>query len=120
LDDEKFAVREQAQRELAKHGPEVEPQLAEAARSGSAEVRARVKRLLEPLRADPPAYPELRQQCRGLEVLAGIEGPMAKETLRRINNAAASQYVARRAKQILNALKSDELKWDERKGRISR
>jgi hypothetical protein len=107
LDDEKFAVREHAQRELAKFGPEIERLLAEAAETSSAEVRARVRRLVEPFHREPPRDPETLRQYRGLDVLDRIGSPAALDLLRRMAQGAAYPQVARRAKQVLQSLPAD-------------
>ena len=108
LDDEKFAVREKAQRELAKFGPEIERLLTKAAETSSAEVRARVRRLVEPFHRDPPRDPETLRQYRGLDVLDRIATPAALDLLRRLAEGDAYPQVARRAKQVLESLAEDE------------
>jgi hypothetical protein len=56
LGSEQYAEREAAGRELAKYGAQALPALRQAARSSDAEVRRRVKELLQAIRtkAEPP------------------------------------------------------------------
>ena len=100
LDDETFTVREEAQRELAGFGPEIEATLSETAQTSSAEVRARVRRLVERFHHDPPRDPETLRQYRGLDVLDRIATPAAVDLLRRVTLGRRRRCRKSRTKEL--------------------
>ncbi len=111
LDDDLFAVRQQATRELAELGSLAEPELKNAQASPpSPEVRVRVEYLLDRLTAPDFTSGELRM-WRALEVLeqiGGLEqfGQPAKDVLRRMAEGAPGHFFTEEAKSGLKRLAS--------------
>jgi RNA polymerase sigma factor (sigma-70 family) len=100
LDHARYAVREQATRDLQAIGPEAFPSLRAAlARTGSAEVRQRLEGLLAGP-ADPPAVGPVR----GIEVLEQIGSPEARDVLRILAARKAESPVRRAAADALHRL----------------
>jgi uncharacterized protein with WD repeat len=84
LDSDMFAEREKASQALAELGPAAEPLLRETAEgTKSAEVRARVQRILSKLEA------ELRCSSRAVEMLEMIGTPQARRLLAELARGAA-------------------------------
>jgi WD40 repeat protein len=99
LDSDDFQIRDKATGELDELGDTVGPALRKViAGQPSAEVRARVNRLLEKLAT--PA-PELLRNLRALEVLEAVGGPEALQVVERIANGAAEARLTRDAKAAL-------------------
>jgi WD40 repeat protein len=107
LDDDNFAVRQSASRELAKAGVAAVPALRAALEAGpSPEVRWRVETLLKTL-ASPPSETmtrELLRTIRAVEVLEEIGTPEAQEVLRAVAQGL-SERPAREAREALERLK---------------
>jgi hypothetical protein len=101
LDADRFAGRERAGRALADLGAAAEPLLREALRaSESAEVRARVKRILDRLAADG------RGSLRAVEMLEMIGGKEAKRALAGLAGGAAGATLTREAAAALRRLEA--------------
>jgi WD40 repeat protein len=102
LDSDDFQVREKAASELEELGGTVGPALRQViAGRPSAEVRARVNRLLEKLAT--PA-PELLRNLRALEALEAVGGAEARQVVERIAKGAAEARLTRDAKAALARL----------------
>jgi hypothetical protein len=99
LDNDKFAIREKAETELASLGKAVEPNLREALQGQpSPEVRHRLNRLLEKLAGKSLPPPQLRG-LRALTVLEQIGSPQAQQLLQ----ASAKSDLGSRLTQEANA-----------------
>jgi WD40 repeat protein len=83
LDDDAFAVREKASRDLAEMGPLAVAALKKAAKSGSLEVRRRAQDLLRKLQGGGIAPDRLRA-FRAVEVLDRIGTPAARVVLKNL------------------------------------
>jgi WD40 repeat protein len=103
LDHDEFAVRERAEAALAKLGPAAGPALRKALEGApSAEMRARVNRLLKGAGVALPSGEELRR-LRALEVLEQVNSPEARRLLEEVARAG-SDRTAREAKAALARL----------------
>jgi hypothetical protein len=103
LDSDRFAVREQAARELEKLGSLAEPDLRRArSESASAEVRRRVGGLLTELGSR--VHPELLRALRSVEVLENIGTAEARRLLQGLAEGDAGNGVAQEAKGSLDRL----------------
>jgi WD40 repeat protein len=101
LDDEDFAVREKATRDLAAAGEAARAALEKAlAESPSAEVRRRAGGLLLRLDEGAPGPEELRR-LRALEALAQIGTPEARQVVERLAKGAPSSKTTQEAKALL-------------------
>jgi WD40 repeat protein len=104
LDDDAFAVREKASQELARIGEPAVPTLQKALEDPpSAEVRARVKRLLAGLRGKAGQEEALRR-ARAVEVLEHIGNADARRILQELSRGAADAALTREAKAALARL----------------
>jgi hypothetical protein len=104
LDADDFATREAAQKELAKLGEMVEPQLRDAAKSASPERRRRADELLIALsRRDNPG--RLRA-LRAVEVLEHIDTPAGRDVLKSLAGGVPSARLTRDAKAALARLQA--------------
>jgi WD40 repeat protein len=104
LNDNRFAVREKAYRELEKLGGRAEEPLRSAlAGSLSAEARQRVQRLLDACRR-PTLTPEELQALRAIEVLEYVGGPEATAALKVLAEGPATSRVAQEAQGTLERL----------------
>ncbi|MEX2185618.1 MAG: HEAT repeat domain-containing protein [Pirellulales bacterium] len=108
LDSDKFESRQQAFRRLASFGAAAEESLKKAADSPSAEVRARVKDLLEMIAKDEPATGEQRREYHAIAALARIGTPDAVEVLSRIANRRPADSLSRRAAKSIENLGREE------------
>jgi hypothetical protein len=100
LDSAEFAVREQAVRELEKHGEAVEGALRKVlAGRPSLEVRQRVKLLVEKW----TGANRLRK-LRAVEVLENIASPEARQLLEKLAGGAADARLTQEAKEALARL----------------
>jgi hypothetical protein len=98
LDDGSFEVREKASEELEKLGQAARPALVKAQDSPSAEVRRRVKLLLE-MKSEPPpplSVEEVRA-WRTIEVLQRIGTPEARTLLEKLAKEASGTPLGRDA-----------------------
>jgi RNA polymerase sigma factor (sigma-70 family) len=103
LDDERFAVREQATAELTKLGDRAEPALRQTlSRQPSLEVRRRIEAILAEL--DRPLSAEQFRQGRAVEVLERIATVPARQLLRRLAQGAAGARLTREAKAALRRI----------------
>jgi WD40 repeat protein len=104
LDGAQFAVRQNAEVELAKLGELAEPALQRAlASKPSLEVRQRIEKLLDRLSGGRVA-PELYQPLRSLEVLEEIGTPEARQLLEKLAKGAAGARLTREAEAALARL----------------
>lgn len=108
LDDDLFATREKASKELEKLGVRAEPALRRALKGeASVEVRARVKRLLQrldlPQKPSPP--PEL-VRLRAVEALEANGSKEARQALAELAEDPSDAELAQEAKSSLARLRS--------------
>jgi WD40 repeat protein len=103
LDDERFAVREQAAGELAGLAELAEPALRKAlAGQPSPEGRRRITTLLEDLTAQ--TNPEYLRPVRAVELLERLDTPPARELLRRWAAGTAAARLTRESQETLGRL----------------
>lgn len=106
LNDEEFAVREAATAALLKLGGKVVPALREAlVAPPSAEVRRRLKRLLDEIPAAKPLPEDLRIQ-RAIQVLERIGTADARDVLRALAKGSAEADQTRDAREALRRLEA--------------
>jgi hypothetical protein len=104
LDDDRFAVRENASRELAKRSAAIEGALRQALeRHPSAEVKRRLGRLLENLAA-PAQKPERLRELRAVEALERIGTPEARQVLHELADDGTATPLAQDAKAAAERL----------------
>jgi RNA polymerase sigma factor (sigma-70 family) len=104
LDDDQFAVREQAAKELGELGEAIEPQLRDALKAQpSAEVRQRLERLLARL-GGPVTSPEVLRTLRGVEVLEQAGTPETRAVLEAMAGGSPDARLTREAKTALARL----------------
>jgi RNA polymerase sigma factor (sigma-70 family) len=104
LDDDVFATREKAGEEIEKLGSAAVPALKKAMAAGpSAEVRVRIRRLLE-LLDGKGAQDQVLRQARGVEVLEHVGGAEARRLLQALAGGAADAPLTREAKAALGRL----------------
>jgi hypothetical protein len=106
LDSEEFAVRERAARELRRLGEVAEPFLQRALRGAtSAEVRHRVRGLLDAVRAERlnPSAERLRA-ARAIEVLERVGDRSARRALASLAGGAPEAQLTVEAKSALRRL----------------
>jgi hypothetical protein len=104
LDDDDFAARESATKELGRLDVLAESALR-AALEGDVpqERRRRVEKLLEQLRG-PITTTEIRQAVRAVAVLEHIGTPEARQLLRKLTEGAPDARLTREAKAALERL----------------
>jgi WD40 repeat protein len=101
----KFAVRDQAMRELTRLGPLAEPALSARLRAGvPLETARRIEALLRAI-TYVPLPPEQLQTLRGVEVLERIGTPAARTHLEALANGAAGAWVTEQARAAVARLK---------------
>jgi WD40 repeat protein len=102
LDDDQFARREKAMKELRELGPRAEAGLR-AARQGrlSAEQRNRIDQLLTALGPQSPIPPGELAELRALRVLEQIGSPEAMKLVEELATGAESARLTREAKDML-------------------
>lgn len=104
LDDDKFAVREQASQQLAKMVDLAEPSLGKTLeKNPSAELKRRIEQLLGPIAGPLPSAERVRQ-LRMLELLEQIRTNEAKELLTALADGAPGVFLTRQAKASLERL----------------
>ncbi|HTU89713.1 MAG TPA: WD40 repeat domain-containing protein, partial [Gemmataceae bacterium] len=104
LDDDTFAVREKAMRELERWRESAEPFLRKALqKSPTLEKRRRIEQLLEPFSKPMPSTERVRQ-IRMLEVLEQIGTKEAKELLKTLTSGPPGVFLTREAKASLDRL----------------
>jgi RNA polymerase sigma factor (sigma-70 family) len=104
LDDDNFAKRERAAEELEKAGEQAARALQKALEGNpSAEVRLRVKRLLDGLDGGPARERVMRQR-RGIEVLEHLGGREARKILQALAEGEGDAPLTREAKAALERL----------------
>jgi hypothetical protein len=108
LDDDTFAVRTRAARELAKLGPLAETQLRDALKiAESPEARQQMRRLLDrltDLRARPIVVPTVVRWLRVVQALEMIGTAEARGCLERIAKQAVSAPERRAAQAAIDRL----------------
>jgi hypothetical protein len=105
LDDDQFAVREQAEAALQRLAEVAAPALRQALDGKpSAEVRRRVTRLLEQL--DGGRTPEQLRSLRAIEVLEQIGAPEARKVLEELAKGTSEARQTQEAKTSLDRLAS--------------
>jgi WD40 repeat protein len=106
LDDDAFAAREKARRELATFGREAEPALRRALASGpSVESKRRIEKLLQKLPESLPLpSPEQMRQLRALAVLEYAGMPEAKKCLKTLAGGIVEARLTGEAKAALERL----------------
>jgi WD40 repeat protein len=110
LDDNDFAKREQAQKELAELGPAAVPALRKALKeTTSAEVQGRIERLLEKAK-DPDASTDRLREVRAVEVLERAATPEAVEVLKKLAGGDDKVPLTQDAKAALERLTRREPK----------
>jgi hypothetical protein len=110
LDDNDFAVREQAQRALESAGESVMPELRQAlTQTTSAEARRRLDGMIEKMERTVPAGKRL-QALRGIEVLEQIRTPEARALLKLLAEGAPGTRVTREANGSLDRLTKDAIR----------
>jgi RNA polymerase sigma factor (sigma-70 family) len=111
LDDESFAVREQAFKHLEGRGSAVVPALREALKTKpSLEARRRLERLLE--RATrPDRSPDVLRNLRALQVLERVGTRQARQVLAELAGGAAHAPQTREAKSALQRLLHRPIRW---------
>ena len=104
LDDERFAVRERAVRELAAVGDAAEPLLREhLSKTRSPEVAQRLEVLLESVKQSA-ADAEMIRALRAVEVLERIATPEARAALEELAGGVAGMRLKARAQAALHRL----------------
>jgi WD40 repeat protein len=104
LDHKNFNARQQAMRDLEKLEGQARTALEQAlAKQPSAEVQARIKKLLERLTA-PLSLPEDLRAVRAVEVLERIGSPEARDLLSRLAKGATGARLTREASASLGRL----------------
>jgi hypothetical protein len=104
LDDQRYAVRRNASRELEQLGKLAEPILKRVREeTASAEVRRRASRLLDKLAAAEPSPEQILAQ-RATEVLERIGTPEAKAFLERLARGADGVWLTQEARASLGRL----------------
>jgi hypothetical protein len=99
LDNDDFAVREQATKEIEKFGPQVLPALEKALETNlSAEVRKRIQSLMDKI------GPERFRPLRAVEALEHIGTSDAEDLLKKLANGAPEARPTQEAKASLNRL----------------
>lgn len=107
LDDDHFAVRQQASQHLRQLGKTAQPALRRRlAATPSAEARRRMEDLLEGIEFRLSS--ETRQQLRGIHVLEEIAGPECIQTLKRLASGDASAPETLHAVAALQRLGASE------------
>jgi hypothetical protein len=104
LDDDDFVVRQKATRELEKLGEEAEASLRKVLQGNpSAEVRVRVKRLLEKMQGGLPSAGRCHR-LRMVEVLERIGTPEARRVLEEAAGNRSDPWLAAEARQACRRL----------------
>jgi WD40 repeat protein len=105
LDDDDFAVREKASRELAGFGKHAEPALRQAwDNNPSIEARRRIERLLPKLTGDPWPPSDVLRILRSIEVLERIGSEEARTIIERLAKNSADSWTPGAAKAALQRL----------------
>jgi RNA polymerase sigma factor (sigma-70 family) len=107
LDDRPFVVREKAREELARLGPEIEPELRRALAGAPLEARRRLEGLLAQLSGGPGKGPppDSLRTLRTLEVLEQSGTAEARAALATLARVPAETLLGREARALLGRLK---------------
>jgi hypothetical protein len=103
LDSDRFAVREQAARELAKRAEAARPALERARAIASPETRRRIGELLGRLDSPVPP-PEVLRAVRAVAVLEYVGTPEARRVLQGLEKGAPEARLTREARASLERL----------------
>ncbi len=103
MDDDQFAVREQASQDVSDLGEGVDPFLRLAlADTDSAEVRHRIRRLLSDLSGKPLVVdPNQQRALRAIQVLEEVGDEQAREVLERLATGEPAARMTQEAKSAL-------------------
>ena len=106
LDDDRFKVRDQAAKELAKIGEAAVPELIRALAHKSQEVTEAAKRLLAKIGTgeDPVRSPNARRMIRAVEVLEQIGTAEAKSLLKELQQRSSALILHREAAGALKRM----------------
>jgi hypothetical protein len=105
LDSNQFAVRQQANSEIAKMGDLAAVALQKALDDRpTLEMRRRIERLLEALVSTPELPADLLRALRALEVLEQINTPEARQAVEGIAGGAAGTLLTRRARETFDRM----------------
>lgn len=104
LDDDKYAVRQQAFEDLAGLGSIIEPHLRKWTDHPSAEVRTSIRRLIVSWRTGHSQSPEEMRELRALRALERIGTARAIDVLQRLARGPAQAVRTREAKAALERL----------------
>jgi hypothetical protein len=107
LDDDDFAKREAAMKELERLGRPAEPALRAALAppaTPSAELRGRAERLLKLLGEGPPLTPEQKRDRRAVHVLEQAGTPEAHNLLEALAKDSRSWWTVQEAREALERL----------------
>jgi hypothetical protein len=102
LGSDNFATREAVEKELAKFGNTIEPELKEAAKSENLERRDRANRLLKAISGRD--NPERLRILRAIEVLEYADTPTGRDVLKELAVGAPSALLTRDAKAAIERL----------------
>jgi WD40 repeat protein len=106
LDSDKFAVRQQANTELARMGDLAAIALQNTLDDGrTLETRRRIERLLEKLVSTKELPADLLRALRALEVLEQINTPEARQAVERVASGAPGTLLTRKARETLNRMR---------------
>jgi WD40 repeat protein len=104
LDDKRFPVRQEAQKELEQIGELAAPALKKAlTEKSSLEVRQRIDGLLAKLRG-PVTRPEMMRAVRAVAVLEDVATPQARKLLEALSEGAPEARLTQEAKTALTRL----------------
>ncbi len=108
MDDDQFAVREQASQEISELGEGVDPFLRLALEDAdSAEVRHRIRRLLSDLSGKPLVVdPNQQRALRAIQVLEEVGDDQAREVLERLAAGEPAARMTQEAKSALRGLRT--------------
>lgn len=109
LEDDAFAVREKAEKELAKMGPWIAPALRKVLEGKpSLEARRRIETVLEKITAVGSA--ERLQTLRALEAIEHMNTPQARRLLEALANGAPHAWLTEEARAICKRLAEQSAK----------
>ncbi|MDZ4818810.1 MAG: hypothetical protein SGJ20_07540, partial [Planctomycetota bacterium] len=110
MDDDQFTLREQASEQAAALGENAEPFLREALQtSESAEVRYRIRQLLDQFAAKPLVVPvDQLRAIRAVQILQQVNSPEARELLKELSTGAPEARLTQAAVAALESLPAEK------------